>query len=85
MANRELERIRNAILDRVNSIDRAVATIVGLATSADATLNAVAKDFVGIDANVGQENRGGRIGPHIVGHTNSIDCALAVSGAGCKK
>jgi methyl-accepting chemotaxis protein len=75
----------NAILDRVNSIDRAVATIVGLATSIDGTLNSVAKDFVGIDANVGQEGRDGLKGPHIVGHTNSIDCALAVSGAGCKK
>lgn len=75
----------NSILDRVNSIDRAVAKVIGLATSIDGTLNSVAKDFVGIDANVGQENRGGRIGHHIVGHTNSIDCALAVSGAGCKK
>ena len=75
----------NSILDRVNSIDRAVAKVIGLATSIDGTLNAVAKDFVGIDANVGQENRGGRIGHHIVGHTNSIDCAAAVSGAGCTK
>ena len=75
----------NSILDRVNSIDRAVAKIIGLATSIDGTLNSVAKDFVGIDANVGQENRGGRIGHHIVGHTNSIDCATAVSGTGCKK
>jgi methyl-accepting chemotaxis protein len=75
----------NAILDRVNSIDRAVATIVGLATSIDGTLNAVAKDFVGIDENVGQENRGGTKGPHIVGHTNSIDCAAEVQGPGCKR
>jgi len=75
----------NSILDRVNSIDRAVAKIIGLATSIDGTLSAVAKDFVGIDENVGQEFRGGRIGHHIVGHTNSIDCALAVNGAGCKR
>jgi methyl-accepting chemotaxis protein len=75
----------NSILDRVNSIDRAVATIIGLATSIDGTLNSVAKDFVGIDANVGQEGRGGVKGHHITGHTNSIDCALAVSGKGCKR
>ena len=75
----------NGILDRVNSIDRAVAKIIDLATSADATLSSVAKDFVGIDANVGQEGRGGTFGRHITGHTNSVDCALAVSGKGCKK
>jgi methyl-accepting chemotaxis protein len=75
----------NGILDRVNSIDRAVASIVGLAGSIDGTLNAVAKDFVGIDANVGQEGRGGVKGHHIVGHTNSIDCALEVQGKDCRK
>jgi methyl-accepting chemotaxis protein len=75
----------NSILDRVNSIDRAVANIIGLATSIDGTLNSVAKDFVGIDANVGQEGRGGRIGHHIVGHTNSIDCALEVQGKDCRR
>lgn len=72
----------NSILDRVNSIDRAVANIIDLATSIDGTLDAVAKDFVGIDRNVGQE---GRNTNNIVKHTNSIDCALAVSGSGCKK
>jgi methyl-accepting chemotaxis protein len=75
----------NSILDRVNSIDRAVASIIGLATSINGTLDAVAKDFVGIDANVGQEGRDGVKGHHIVGHTNSIDCALAVSGKDCRK
>jgi methyl-accepting chemotaxis protein len=72
----------NSILDRVNSIDRAVAQIIGLATSIDGTLNAVAKDFVGIDRNVGEN---GRPTNNITQHTNSIDCALAVSGRGCLK
>ena len=72
----------NSILDRVNSIDRAVATMIGLATSIDGTLKNVATDFVGIDRNVGQD---GRNTNNITKHTNSIDCALAVSGAGCKK
>jgi len=72
----------NSILDRVNSIDRAVASIIGLATNIDGTLNNVAKDFVGIDRNVGQESRPTN---NIVVHTNSIDCSLAVQGKDCRK
>ena len=68
-----------SILSRVNTIDRAVATIVGLATDADTTLKAVKQDFIGIDANVGQERRGGRFGSHVVGHANSIDCSAILS------
>jgi methyl-accepting chemotaxis protein len=72
----------NSILDRVNSIDRAVASIIGLATNIDGTLNSVAKDFVGIDRNVGQD---GRPTNNITQHTNQIDCAIAVSGKDCRK
>ncbi len=73
-----------SILSRVNTIDRTVATIVERATSIDAGLKAIKTDFVGIDAGVGQEGRGGRFGSSVVGHANSIDCAAAVSGTGCK-
>lgn len=71
-----------SILTRVNSIDRAVARIVGQATEADSLLKAVKKDFDGIDAGVGQEGRGGAFGSSVVGHANSIDCALPVNIAG---
>lgn len=77
---RSINSSGGSILDRVNSIDRAVARIVtDLATPADRTLKAVKEDFIGIDANVGQENRGGRFASHIVGHANSIDCSAAVN------
>src|SRR5688572_20801691 len=48
-----------SILTRVNSIDKAVATIVGLATDIDNTAKPIKKDFIGIDANVAQQGRGG--------------------------
>ncbi|MDP2711939.1 MAG: hypothetical protein Q8O56_12030 [Solirubrobacteraceae bacterium] len=67
-----------SILSRVNNIDRTVATIVGLATEIDTTAKAIKQDFIGIDANVGQDGRGGPFGSHIVGHANSIDCSAAV-------
>lgn len=72
----------NSILDRVNSIDRGVAMIVSHAAAIKQTLTAVAQDFVGIDRNVGQD---GRPTNNIVRHTNSIDCAGAVNGKGCKR
>lgn len=65
-----------SILSRVNSIDRAVATIVGLASDIDTTAAAIKTDFVGIDANVGQQGRNGPFASHINGHANSIDCSL---------
>ena len=64
-----------SILNRVNSIDKAVATIVGLAGQIDDTANAIEPDFVGIDANVGEQGRGGPFASHINGHANSIDCS----------
>jgi methyl-accepting chemotaxis protein len=64
-----------SILTRVNSIDKAVATIVGLATDIDNTAKPIKKDFIGIDANVGQQGRGGAFASHINGHANSIDCS----------
>lgn len=78
-----------SILSRVNSIDHAVATIVGIATDADGTAKAIKQDFDGIDARVGEQGRGGRFGSNIVGHANSIDCAAPVSlgklgSGGCK-
>lgn len=69
----------NSILSRVNSIDRGVATIVGgLASPINETAKNIKQDFIGIDANVGQEYRGGAFASHIVGHANSIDCSGAV-------
>ena len=64
------------ILTRVNSIDKAVATIVGLATDIDNTAKPIKKDFIGIDANVAQQGRGGNFASHINGHANSIDCSV---------
>lgn len=72
----------NSILDRVNSIDRGVAMIVSHGVAIRETLTAVAKDFVAIDRNVGQD---GRPTNNIVQHTNQIDCATGVSGKGCRK
>ncbi len=66
----------NSILSRVNSIDRGVTTIVrDLASPVDVTAKAIKQDFIGIDARVGQEGRGGPFGSHVVGHANSIDCS----------
>ncbi len=65
-----------SILTRVNSIDKAVATIVGLATDIDNTAKPIKKDFIGIDANVAQQGRGGNFASHINGHANSIDCSV---------
>lgn len=69
----------NSILSRVNSIDRGVTTIVGgLASPINETAKNIKQDFIGIDANVGQERRGGAFASHIVGHANSIDCSGAI-------
>jgi len=65
-----------SILTRVNSIDKAVATIVGLATDINNTALPIKKDFIGIDANVAQQGRGGNFASHINGHANSIDCSV---------
>lgn len=68
-----------SILSRVNVIDKAVATIVGLATdieSGSGGFENIKKDFIGIDANVGQQGRGGAFASHINGHANSIDCSV---------
>lgn len=65
-----------SILSRVNSIDKAVATIVGQATDIDNTAKPIKKDFIGIDANVAQQGRGGNFASHINGHANSIDCSV---------
>jgi methyl-accepting chemotaxis protein len=81
------------ILGRVNSIDKAVATIVGLATNIedapDSGFHAIKKDFIGIDANVGQEGRGGAFAATVTGHANSIDCSVVLTiktaGNDCKK
>ncbi|MBW3652477.1 MAG: hypothetical protein KY433_02570 [Actinobacteria bacterium] len=72
-----------SILSRVNSIDRAVATIVGLATDIDNTAAPIKTDFVGIDANVGQQGRNGPFASHINGHANSIDCSPPFDLLGC--
>lgn len=70
----------NSILSRVNSIDRGVATIVGdLASPVNTTALAIKQDFIGIDARVGQDGRGGSFGSHVVGHANSIDCSAGVT------
>ena len=65
-----------SILTRVNSIDRAVAPIVGLAPAIDNTAKPIKQDFIGIDANVAQQGRGGNFASHINGHANSIDCSV---------
>ncbi len=65
-----------SILSRVNSIDKAVATIVGLATDIRDTALPIKKDFIGIDANVAQQGRGGPFASTINGHANSIDCSV---------
>ena len=36
----------------------------------------IKKDFIGIDANVAQQGRGGAFASHINGHANSIDCSV---------
>ncbi len=64
-----------SILSRVNSIDKAVATIVGQATDIESTAKPIKQDFIGIDANVAQQGRGGAFASHINGHANSIDCS----------
>ena len=71
-----------SILTRVNSIDKAVATIVGLATDIDNTAKPIKRDFIGIDANVAQQGRGGAFASHINGHANSIDCSVPFDLAG---
>lgn len=71
-----------SILTRVNSIDKAVANIVGLATDIDNTAKPIKTDFIGIDANVGQQGRGGAFASHINGHANSIDCSAPFDLAG---
>ncbi len=69
----------NSILSRVNSIDRGVTTIVGdLASPINDTAKNIKQDFIGIDARVGQEGRGGSFASTVVGHANSIDCSLPV-------
>jgi methyl-accepting chemotaxis protein len=65
-----------SILNRVNSIDKAVATIVGQATDINNTALPIKKDFIGIDANVAQQGRGGPFASTINGHANSIDCSV---------
>ena len=52
-----------------------MATIVGLATDIDNTAKPIKQDFIGIDANVAQQGRGGNFASHINGHANSIDCS----------
>jgi len=78
-----------SILSRVNSIDEGVALIVKQSTEIGDVAKTINQDSTGIDANVGQEGRGGAFGSHIVGHANSIDCSavLAVKTAGdaCKR
>jgi hypothetical protein len=64
-----------SILTRVNSIDKAVATIVGLATDIDNTAKPIKQDFIGIDRNVARQGRDGNFASHINGHANSIDCS----------
>jgi methyl-accepting chemotaxis protein len=71
-----------SILSRVNSIDKAVATIVGQATDINNTALPIKKDFIGIDANVAQQGRGGPFASTINGHANSIDCSAPFDLAG---
>ena len=78
-----------SILSRVNSIDRGVALIVKQSTEIGDVAKTIKQDSVAIDANVGQEGRGGPFAPTIVGHANSIDCSALLSiktaGDGCKR
>ena len=78
-----------SILSRVNSIDRGVALIVKQSTEIGDVAKTIDQDSTGIDANVGQEGRGGPFGSSIVGHANSIDCSALLSiktaGDGCKR
>jgi len=72
----------NSILSRVNSIDTAVTkNVISLASTIDNQAQAIKKDFIGIDANVGQQGRNGAFAAHINGHANSIDCAAVFNGA----
>ncbi len=76
----------NSILSRVNSIDRAVTTVVAdRASPINDTAKNIKEDFIGIDARVGQDGRGGRFASTVVGHANSIDCSAAVTVAGLDK
>jgi methyl-accepting chemotaxis protein len=71
----------NSILSRVNSIDTAVTkNVINLATTIDTQAQAIKKDFIGIDANVAQQGRGGNFASHINGHANSIDCSAPFNG-----
>ncbi len=78
-----------SILSRVNSIDRGVAMIVKQSTEIGDVAKLINQDSTGIDANVGQEGRGGPFASSIVGHANSIDCsavlAVKTAGDGCKR
>lgn len=78
-----------SILNRVNSIDRGVALIVKQSTEIGDVAKTIDQDTTGIDANVGQEGRGGPFASTIVGHANSIDCsallAVKTAGNGCKR
>ena len=78
-----------SILSRVNSIDRGAALIVKQSTEIGDTAKLIKEDSVAIDANVGQEGRGGPFASSIVGHANSIDCSAVLSiktaGDGCKR
>src|SRR5918998_233996 len=70
----------NSILSRVNSIDRGVTTIVGdLASPINNTAKNIKQDFIGIDARVGQQGRGGAFASTVNGHANSIDCSVPVA------
>jgi len=71
----------NSILSRVNSIDQGVGEIVSEhAKAIDTTAKAIKVDFVGIDANVAQQGRGGNFASTINGHANSIDCSAPFNG-----
>ncbi len=68
------------ILSEVNSIDRGVEDIIANhATPIDDVADEIQKDFVGIDARVGQDGRGGNFASTVNGHANSIDCSGAVT------
>jgi len=71
----------NSILSRVNSIDTAVTkNVISLASTIDNQAQSIKKDFIGIDANVGQQGRNGAFAAHINGHANSIDCSVPFNG-----
>ena len=71
----------NSILSRVNSIDTAVTkNVLTLASTIDTQAQAIKKDFIGIDANVAQQGRGGPFASTINGHANSIDCSAPFNG-----